>query len=155
MFIAFICLERFSKFPALCMGRVGFVSAWLGSKQDALALLLWCRRNDSAVGVHRACEQWHVGHQQTCLQSKSEPRLGWGWSLPSTSIYNQLANTFYRPSEIFVGASSSRFEFSAPGVPDFCTLCSVVSVGLWAVTQTPVQLTWPGAGRCPRWGAGK
>lgn len=78
MFIAFICLERFSKFPALCMGRLGFVSAWLGSKQYALALLLWCRRNDSAVGVHRACEQWHVGHQQTCLQSKSEPQLGWG-----------------------------------------------------------------------------
>lgn len=64
MFVAFLCLERFSKFPALWMGRIDFVSARLGSKQHALAPFLWRRRNDSEVGVHRACEEQRAGHQQ-------------------------------------------------------------------------------------------
>ena len=56
MFVAFICLERFSKFPVLCTGRVGFVSAWLGSKQHALALLL--RRREERFRGRRSREMW-------------------------------------------------------------------------------------------------
>lgn len=71
MFVAFVWLETFSKFPTLCMARVVFVSPWLGSKHRALALLP--RRRGEWFRLQGERERRRAGHRHT-----PSPRRGRG-----------------------------------------------------------------------------
>lgn len=155
MFVAFVWLETFGKFPALCMARVGFVSPWLGSKHRALALLP--RRREEWFRLQGERERRRAGHRHTRLQGgagagpgpgpggriapsaapPAELRLGLGLPAPPYRK-NQLARDVPQARG---GSRGCFFQCSLPIAPCFCAPCSVVSVGLWAVTRTSLQLT--------------
>lgn len=128
MFVAFAWLETFSKFPALCMARVGFVSPWLGSKHRALALLP--RRREEWFRLQGERERRRAGHRHTpsprrgrgrggaggpdraLCRPPAELRLGLG--LPAPPYRTSLRGTSRSPAVVLAGASSSAVSPERP-----------------------------------------
>lgn len=142
MFAASMCLERFSRFPALCMGRVGFAAAWLGSKQQrALALLLLGRREEPFCGS-RAMWAAASGHGRAAAgtgrggsrplpstggaAAARRPGLAVLWlEPPGTSAQNQPANMVRRVILPVLLSESNRTGFAATNLTWSKTLLEV------------------------------
>lgn len=130
--VAFLCLERFSEFLALCMRRAGFVSTSLGSKQHTLSLFLL--RFPGGVGLGRG----------QGITPSAAPQ--WGWTLSMPDCHPLLCS-----------ASLQRFSW----VPFVITLRLVSLVSAlcsmcWSVSYCSnfsPKLTWRGC--CLRWGVDK
>lgn len=125
--VAFLCLERFSEFLAVCMRRVGFVSTWLGSKQHALSLFL--RRFPGRAGLG-----WGRWDRTLCCPPVGlDPQHAW---LPPIRLWVCSASL----QRFSLGAFCNHFEVSLTG--PISVLC-VLHVGLRAIAPTSV-LSSPG-----------
>lgn len=129
MFVALICPKRCSKFPAFCMGRVGFISAWPGSEQHALALLLWRRRNGSVLAVQGSMSSgpWDMSepasrHGRGQITPSAAPWQSYRWAQPcgdgaSQQLgLEQLVRTFCRGLQ----------RFSRVSLPVVCSCVTIV-----------------------------